>query len=173
MRSPASRLFIALWPSEPVRAQLAQVQSAWAWPERAALVAPDRLHVTLHFLGGVEASCILDLTYVLKSVPAPPFDLHFSRAEMWPHGTAVLRPDNLPIALRGLHARIGLALAAIGLPVEERPYRPHVTLARRASGAKPPVTAPPVQWEAKNGFVLVQTLAAGRGYEIVERFGCA
>ena len=97
--------------------------------------------------------------------------LHFGRPDLWPHGIAVLRPDNSPIGLRGLHARIGLALAEIELPMEERPYRPHVTLARRASTAKPPAQMADVQWEAKEGFVLVQTLANGGGYEILERFG--
>ena len=171
MRSPALRLFIALWPPDPVRSQIAQWQSQWEWPERAAVVPPERLHVTLHFLGDIPAPRVLDLKYVLKPVPAPQFALHFSRVDMWPQGIAVLRPDNSPTTLRGLHARIGLALAGIDIPVEERPWRPHVTLARRAYGAKPPPQVADVQWASNDGFVLVQTMGGGRGYEIIERFG--
>jgi 2'-5' RNA ligase len=171
MGSPALRLFIALWPSDDVRGGIAQWQSQWAWPERAAVVPPERLHLTLHFLGDVAPQRVPELIYELKVVPTPRFELHFGRPELWPHGVAVLRPDNSPTQLRGLHARIGLALSKIGLPVEHRPYRPHVTLARRASGAKPPVQAPDLGWEADNGFVLVQTLVGGRGYEVLERFG--
>jgi RNA 2',3'-cyclic 3'-phosphodiesterase len=171
MRPPTLRLFIGLWPHDAVRSKIARWQAEWEWPERASLVGPERFHTTLHFLGDVAPERVLDLKYVLKPVPTPPFELHFARPEIWQHGVAVLRPDNSPTALRGLHARIGLALAEIGLPVDEKPYRPHVTLARRATGAKPPARAPDIQWEANAGFVLVQSLGGGRGYEILERFG--
>jgi 2'-5' RNA ligase len=171
MRSPAVRLFIALWPADEVRLGIAQWQSQWTWPDRAAVVAPERLHVTLHFLGDVLPERMHDLKYVLKAVPTPPFELRFTRHEMWQHGMAVLRPETSPTLMRGLHARIGLALTGIGMPVEGRPYRPHVTLARRATGATPPAQAPDVLWQANNGFVLVQTLPGGRGYEVLERFG--
>ena len=171
MRSSTSRLFIALWPTDAVRARIAQWQAQWTWPERASVIAPERLHVTLHFLGEVTPGRILDLRYVLKRVPSQRFTLHFVRPDVWQHGIAVVRPESLPTPLRGLHARIGLALAGIGLPVEERVYRPHVTLARRALGAKPPAEPADVLWEADDGFVLVQTLGGGRGYEVLERFG--
>lgn len=165
------RLFIALWPTEEVRARIARWQSEWTWPPRAAVVAPERLHVTLHFLGDVAPARLAELKYVLRRVPAQKFALHFSRADLWQRGIAVLRPEMLPTGLRGLHARIGLALAGIGLPVEERVYRPHVTLARRAFGATPPAQPADVPWEVDGSFVLVQTLGGGRGYEILERFG--
>jgi len=171
MRSSASRLFIALWPRPEVREAIARWQRGWQWPERAAVVPADRLHITLHFLGDVEPRRELDLRYVLKTVPTPHFELHFGRPEVWLRGVAVLRPDNSPTALRGLHARIGLALAGIGMPTEARPYRPHVTLARRATGATPPEQAPVIPWESNDGFALVQTLPGGRGYDVLERFG--
>jgi 2'-5' RNA ligase len=171
MRAPSVRLFIALWPADPVRIAIAQWQSEWQWPERASVVPPERLHVTLHFIGDVEPRRVLDLKYVLKKVPAPRFALHFGRPDIWSHGIAVLRPENSPTQLRGLHARIGLALAGIDLPASEQPYKPHVTLARRATGAKAPERAPGIDWEANEGFVLAQSLGGGRGYEILERFG--
>lgn len=171
MHSPTVRLFIALWPPDAARTAIARWQSEWQWPERASVVATERLHATLHFIGDVAPQRVLDLRYVLKPVPAPRFELHFGRPDIWPRGIAVLRPDNSPTVLRGLQARIGLALAGIGLPVAEQRYRPHVTLARRAMGATPPARAPDITWEAKDGFVLAQTLGGGRGYEILERFG--
>ncbi|MEJ6022907.1 RNA 2',3'-cyclic phosphodiesterase [Ramlibacter sp. PS4R-6] len=174
MRAPATvRLFIALWPPEPVREAIALWQAQWQWPQQATLVKAERLHATLHFLGDVAPERVLDLKYVLDRVAAQGFALHFGHPDMWQHGTAVLRPENSPTALRGLHARIGLALAEIGLPVEGRSYRPHVTLARRAQGAKPPAEMAAIDWESKGGFVLVQTLGGGRGYQVLETFGNA
>lgn len=172
MRAPATvRLFIALWPPDAVRAALAGWQSRWQWPERANVVKPEGLHVTLHFLGNVAPERVLDLKFVLQRVPCQAFTLRFGQTEMWPHGTAVLRPESSPTALRGLHARTGLAIAEIGMRTEERSFRPHVTLARRAQGATPPAEPASVEWESKTGFVLVQTLAGGRGYEVLESFG--
>jgi 2'-5' RNA ligase len=171
MRTPHLRLFIALWPPAGVREALVLWQREWQWPERASVVVPERLHATIHFLGDVAPERVLDLKYVLKSVPTPSFELQFGQAAIWQHGTAVIRPTNSPTALRGLHARIGLALAEIDMPADDRPYRPHVTLARRATGATPPAQPAAFAWEANHGFVLVQTLSGGRGYEILEKFG--
>ena len=172
MRPPGNiRLFIALWPTDEVRDAIAQWQAAWNWPEKTAVVRPERLHVTLHFLGDVAPQRVLDLKYVLSRVVSHGFTLQFGHAETWQHGIAVLRPDNSPTPLRALHGRVGLALASIGLPVEGRAYRPHVTLARRAGGAKPPPEAARITWESDGGFVLVQTLGGGRGYQVLEKFG--
>lgn len=172
MREPATvRLFIALWPPDAVRDALAAWQGQWQWPQRASVVRPERMHLTLHFLGNVPPQIVADLNYVLRRVPCQTFALQFGQADMWPHGTAVLRPDQSPTALRGLHARIGLALSEIGLKAEDRAFRPHVTLARRAQGATPPEAAADIAWESKAGFVLVQTLGGGRGYQVLENFG--
>ena len=46
------------------------------------------------------------------------------------------------------------------LPVEKRPFRPHVTLARHAAGAVPPSETAPLRWPV-NGHALVQS-AGGR-----------
>jgi 2'-5' RNA ligase len=172
MRAPGNiRLFIALWPTDEVRQAIARWQAQWVWPDHAAIVKPERLHVTLHFLGDVAPERVLDLKYVLGRVVSQGFTLQFGHADTWQHGIAVLRPDKSPTALRALHARVGLALAEIGLPTEERSYRPHVTLARRAGGAKPPPEPARIEWESSGGFVLVQTLGGGRGYQVLEKFG--
>jgi 2'-5' RNA ligase len=171
MRSHSLRLFIALWPPDETRAAIAHWQSQWTWPDKASVVPAERLHITLHFLGDVAPQQVADLKYVLKSVASPRFQLQFGRADLWQHGIAVLRPDQLPTPLRGLQARVGLALTKIGLPVETRLWRPHVTLARRAADAKAPAQAPDFTWQGDGGFALVQTLGGGRGYETLERFG--
>lgn len=170
-RSPNVRLFIALWPGERVRGEIVRWQSRWTWPPHASLVKPDRLHITLHFIGDVSPERVLDLKYVLRRVASQGFELRLGRPDMWQYGTAVLRPENSPTALRALHARIGLALAQLALAVEDRPFLPHVTLARRAGGATPPAQPPQVEWVSKGGFVLVRTLPGGRGYETLEKFG--
>lgn len=166
---PLWRLFVAIWPDAPVRDALAAWQRAWTWPPSAALVPSERLHLTLHFLGNVPVEQLPALTERLR-VPFEPFELHFGRGEVWPGGTAVLRPDHAPPALLGLHGQLAAALAALGRPVESRRYKAHVTLARRAVGAMPPAVQPKFGWRAEAGFVLVRSLPDRGGYEVLERF---
>jgi 2'-5' RNA ligase len=167
--SPLWRLFVAVWPDAPVRDALAAWQAAWIWPPGAALVPSERLHLTLHFLGGVATEQLAALTERLR-VPFEAFELHFGRVELWPGGMAVVRPEHTPPALLGLHGRLAAALAALNRPVESRRYKPHVTLARRAIGARPPPAQPHFSWRADAGFVLVRSLPDRAGYELLERF---
>ena len=165
------RLFIALWPPQAVREQIVAWQAQWQWPPKASVVAPERLHLTLHFLGDVAPERIRDLGYVLEPIRAQHFALHFVRSENWKDGVVVMRPEHVPTQLRGLHGRIGLALSGIGMAPEPRPYRAHVTLARRADGAVPPPGPADVHWSVQDGFVLVRVHGGTRGYEVIGRYG--
>jgi RNA 2',3'-cyclic 3'-phosphodiesterase len=167
-RSARLRLFLALWPDEATRDAIAAYQAAWRWPGGARLVGRERLHLTLHFIGSVPVARLDDVVTGLR-VPCEPLQLAFGQSEMWPGGIAVLRPREAPQPLLALHARLARALQQMALPVEERPLRAHVTLARQAAGAAPPGDAS-LHWRADAGYVLVQSLANGGGYEVLERF---
>jgi 2'-5' RNA ligase len=72
--------------------------------------------------------------------------------------------------LRDLHQRLGDALAGQGLPVEERTYRPHVTLARRASAAIAPIDNPGVAWPVQDFALVASTGKPDRRYEVICRY---
>lgn len=166
---PPARLFIALWPGPVTRDAVARWQQAWEWPGRPAVVQRERLHLTLHFIGDVPAQRVPELAGALK-VPFQPFELRLVRAALWRTGIAVLEPEHTPASLLRLHAALGAALASLELRVESRPFRAHVTLARRAPGARPPPGHPPVDWRVDDGYVLVRSLPGGSGYEVLQRF---
>ena len=160
----AQRLFIALWPDARVRAALSARRDAWQWPPGAAIVNADKLHATLHFIGQVAAQQV-DAVRDAIALPFTPFELTLREPAVWRGGIAVLESD-APAALLDLQVRLGLALDALGLPVEQRPYRPHVTLARKARGAVPP-GATPVSWPVHD-FALV--VSAGGEYAVMQRY---
>jgi 2'-5' RNA ligase len=166
---PAQRLFTALWPTPAVRAALALCQDTWTWPRQAARVKPDQFHVTLHFLGDVPDERVPELAQALR-LPFEPFTLDLGEPEVWPNGVAVVQPYATPSALQRLHAALGVRIASLGLPVESRPYRPHVTLARRAHAATPPARGPGLHWQVDDGYVLVRSGPGGAGYRVIERF---
>ena len=163
------RLFIALWPEDALRGEIASWQSSWVSPERAAPVKPERLHMTLHFIGNVDGHRLPALAAGLQ-VPFEPITLDLGFGEVWPNGVAVLRPAATPAPLQQLHAALAQKLLALELPVEDRPFKPHVTLARRAFGARAPVEGPRLHWQADQGYVLVRSLPGGAGYQVLNRF---
>jgi hypothetical protein len=73
----------------------------------------------------------------------------------------------VPPALAALHATLGERLRELGLRVEARRFRPHVTLARHAAGASPLPPVPLLRWRAA-GAVLVQSRPEG-GYTVLAR----
>jgi len=161
------RLFTALWPDATVRAGLVALRDAWRWPRGARLVADEKLHATLHFIGSFRRDRLDGLHRALGTVAIDP--LHFDLA-----GTAVWR-GGIAVALLGagsglqsLHARLGAALADLGVTIDPGPFAPHVTLARKALRAQPPAVLPALEWQA-SGFALVES--RGGGYEVLATWG--
>jgi 2'-5' RNA ligase len=164
------RLFLGLWPDDATRDALVAHADQWDWPPSARRTRNERLHMTLHFLGDVPASRLAALKQGLD-VPWAGCELQFDRGQVWPGGIAVLETQKLPAALCDLHAALGERLRQLELPVEQRPYRPHVTLARKAFGAHPPLPLEPLAWRASGAYRLVRSLPGGRGYEPLQCLG--
>jgi len=163
------RLFLALWPGEATRRRLAAWRDCWRWPPGTTVVPDARLHVTLHFLGDVPQSDVARLIDAL-AVPFEPFALSLGAPAQWPGGIAALVPDAVPPGLLRLHADLGAALRGLGLPVETRAYRPHVTLARRAAGARAPDAGPALHWPVRAWVLVQSTLGPAGGYRVLRRF---
>jgi 2'-5' RNA ligase len=159
-------LFLALWPDPAARQALADWAAGWAWPPGAKVVAPERWHVTLHFIGPVPELRLDAVAHGLH-VPCEPFNLRFGQVERWPGGLIVLAPQAVPMALSHLHERLATALLQLGLPVEARPLRPHITLARQAAAVAPPTRPANLDWAA-GGYALVRSQG---GYRTLARYG--
>jgi 2'-5' RNA ligase len=155
IRRETARLFLALWPSPRLRKALLEHQEAWRWPPRASLVRPEKLHLTLHFIGNVPRDRVALFIKELE-VPFLPFTLDFGPPELWHSGVAVLQPKAPPAGLQRLHDALGQALQQLELPVESREFRPHITLARRASGSLAPTDKPVLHWPVRS-YVLVES----------------
>ena len=166
--APRLRLFTAFWPTLAVRDALASLRDRWHWPAGAALVDAARWHVTLHFLGPVDVQRVPALVDAL-AVPMERAELGLqaTRHRVWPGGIAVLELD-VPEPLRRLHARLSEALARFDVPTDARPWRPHVTFARKAAGATPPHDSDPLPAWPVDGYTLVRS--AGGNYDVLHRY---
>jgi 2'-5' RNA ligase len=163
-----ARLFLALWPGPEVRAAMAQYRDTWRWPDKAAQVRAEKLHLTLHFIGDVERERLPELRQI--HIPFEPFDLKLGYPDLWPHGIAVLRPHIVPAGLMQLQAALGSELQRLAVPFDAREFRPHVTLARRAGEAALPQQPAQIDWHV-DGYVLVESeFDANRTYTVLARY---
>lgn len=165
--APRARLFYALWPDAPLAQRIAghgaRLQAALGG--RAA--RPGTLHLTLAFLGEVDASRIARLAAPPATVSAPCFELRLDRCGVWPHnGIAWLAPALMPPALAQLQQRLSQWLESIGFIPDPRVFRPHVSVVRRvraplAEAPFEPLAWPVAQWR----LVRPRWSAEGAFYE--------
>ena len=126
------RLFVALRPPPAIRRTLL---STMGGVPGARWQDDEQLHLTLRFIGEVDARQADDIAAALAGVtsPAPHVRIHgvgrFERKgrtdTLWA-GVAPAEP------LAALHAKVDRALARAGIAADPRKYLPHITLARFA-----------------------------------------
>jgi 2'-5' RNA ligase len=132
------RLFVALTPPPDVVAEL-RIATEALRAEQPGLrwVLPDQLHLTLAFLGEVGEGTASDLAERLGRVAGrhPPLLLSLGGAGRFGNRVLWTRVRGESDRLRRLAASVQAAGRRARLPVEARPYRPHLTLARARDGA--------------------------------------
>jgi 2'-5' RNA ligase len=137
------RLFIGLAVPDDVRERLLGRMEEWRrrFPF-SRWVHPDDWHITLHFIGETDADRVPAIVRALNETAANarPFEVRLRGLGTFgpPSRPSVLHmlPDGRHEPLRALHAELGAALGrAIRFTPDERPYRPHLTLARKYAGA--------------------------------------
>lgn len=135
------RLFFGLPFDAESRAALLQVQRRLAeHAEGGKFTAAENFHLTLAFLGEEKEERLGELQAILRENPIPPMNLLFDRAGRFDNGVWYLAPRTCTALLSG-QARLEFALRQAGFLLEERPYRPHLTLGRKVlffKGKDPP-----------------------------------
>lgn len=153
----SQRLFFALWPDASTRAALVQAQGAMSECGGQAM-HPDDLHVTLAFLGEVAASQITCVQMAAERVQVDAFDMRFTCRGSWSGArVAWVAPNQSPPALQALVQQLWQGLAVCGYRPEDGPYRPHVTLWRKAAMVTDATLSVAIPWKAYD-FVLVCAL---------------
>lgn len=123
------RLFTALEIPPEIGQSLAMLRGGLPG---ARWIDPENYHVTLRFIGDVDASVAREAAYVLDSVSRKAFDLQLDGLHSFggrkPRAIVAQVAQTRPLAeLQAEHERL---MQRIGLEPEGRKYTPHVTLAR-------------------------------------------
>jgi RNA 2',3'-cyclic 3'-phosphodiesterase len=131
------RLFVALWPPpDAVSELLAAVDEIRTEGPRLRWTTPEQWHLTLAFLGEVadERRPELEERLARAATRHPPLALRFAGGGRF--GTRLLftKVDGDREPLTRLAGSIAAAARRCRIPVDDRPYRPHLTLARARDG---------------------------------------
>ncbi|HVC00926.1 MAG TPA: RNA 2',3'-cyclic phosphodiesterase [Steroidobacteraceae bacterium] len=143
------RLFFAIWPSAAERAAMTAAAARLALDERSQCVGAEDYHMTVAFVGEVAAPRLEAVRRIGASAAGSRCRLHFDAYEYWPKPQVVVAaartiPPSLERLWRELHAR----LAVLGLALEPKPLRPHVTLVRKMHDAPSLPEMAVCTWEA-------------------------
>jgi RNA 2',3'-cyclic 3'-phosphodiesterase len=179
---PASlRLFFALWPGAQEQQALLRASAPAVADSAGRPIAAANLHATLAFLGNVAAARLPQLRTAAQELAMPSgagprvLQLQFEALEHW------VRPQILcataRAALPDAHFASALAAAikqtalAAGFAPDLKPFRAHVTVARKVARAPEVQPMARVTWNCE-AFALVAstTGASGSVYSVLESY---
>lgn len=132
------RSFIAVPIPEAVKQQIVQLQTTLRanLPEGITWVKPDAMHITLKFLGEIESTQIAKIKQLLPQIlnEHSAFRIEVAKLGAFPHNHAPrvvwVGLQEASDRLAKMQQRLETALAAIGIPPEEKEASLHITLAR-------------------------------------------
>ncbi len=177
------RLFIGVWLSEKTRTEVFQyINMAQGQIQGFKWTTPEQLHFTLKFLGVVEEKRIRSLTMALEGVAKGrrAFELSLGKPGQFPERGI---PRILWIGLSSGKNELETLAAAVeeacirwGFPAADKPFKPHLTVARAKDGQSG-LNVPnlEVSWQNTtlvSGFSLIESRLQPKGavYRVVREF---
>jgi len=171
MAEPTRRLFFALWPDEPSRAALVHATHKAVRHSGGRPVAEHNLHTTLLFLGSVTESRVSEVmtigaraaaeTLVARAGSSLPSSFVFDRIELWQKAHVLVATTSAAtgdghLLANALVGSLQRETSSAGFGPDLKPFRPHVTLARKVAFLKTVLRTEPVEWRFAE-FALVES----------------
>jgi 2'-5' RNA ligase len=135
-QAPFLRAFLGIGLDEPTRAGLAAfIERLRRGRPHVAWVPPPNLHLSLLFLGNINRDLLEPVAAAMDAIAAAhkPFGVRLGTPGAFgsPRAPRVLWAGvDAPPGLYRLQEALAAAVRDLGLRLESRPYRPHITLGR-------------------------------------------
>jgi 2'-5' RNA ligase len=174
-RERSRRLFLALWPDDATRNQLADVQSRFRRNERLKKAKPvpvENLHITMHFLGAVSEDVHDTLDGLLASVNARSSELIIDRWGYFPRPKVLwLGAKTAPEPLTDLVRQTESCIQQCIEGYEQNRFVPHITIFRKARHPVEVDDFQPIEWNIDR-FALVEsdTRPEGAVYTVLKEW---
>ena len=125
------RVFIAVEPSAEIRNEISAAGQNLRGAGRLSFVSPNLMHITLKFLGEVPESQIQKIAASLDDISAAPYTLHASGISTFGRPPRVIKAEvHDGGATASLASDVESRMAKLGFKREEKPFSPHITIAR-------------------------------------------
>jgi 2'-5' RNA ligase len=136
------RTFVALDVDDGIRERIARfLEGVRGFAPDARWVKPESIHVTLKFIGEKPAEVVEKIKDRLATLPLQVMEIAFRGYGFFPTSKAPrvfwVGIESLP-HLAALAKTIDEAASAFGIPQENHPFSPHLTLARGGGGSGAP-----------------------------------
>lgn len=133
------RIFVALDIDDAIRQRILRfMEGVRGFAPEARWVRPESLHVTLKFIGEKPPDTVEQIKHALSAVRTKSFELVYRGYGFFPTQKSA-RVFWVGITagqeLTALAESLDQAAYMLGIPKEDHPYSPHLTLARGGSGA--------------------------------------
>jgi RNA 2',3'-cyclic 3'-phosphodiesterase len=132
------RIFIGIDLDPEVRVRISRfLEGVEGFAPDARWVRPESLHITLKFIGEQAPERVEAITERLRRVESSAFEIRCAGYGFFPTAKA---PRVFWIGIQAgpqladLAGSIDMAVGELGVPREDRPYSPHLTLARGGAG---------------------------------------
>jgi RNA 2',3'-cyclic 3'-phosphodiesterase len=165
------RLFFALWPDEATRQQCVKIGNA-VLTEKAQPVQAPNIHVTLLFLGNIDSDKEEGIKQELATIPVPRLTLRFDNLSFWKKpGILCLTATDPSPEIETLVEVLSRLSRKLDIPIDERPFNPHVTLVKKVK-TQTPLEFDPIIWHSSS-ICLVESCRFSNGieYRIVQKWG--
>jgi RNA 2',3'-cyclic 3'-phosphodiesterase len=136
------RIFIGIDLDDEIRTKIARfLDGVRGFASDARWVRTESLHITLKFIGEQKPEQVEAISDRMRRMQGSAIDIHLRGHGFFPTPKA---PRVFWIGIQAgpqlaeLATNIDLSVAELGIPREDRPYSPHLTLARGGSGSGSP-----------------------------------
>jgi 2'-5' RNA ligase len=123
------RLFLGL-PIPPELAQALARRTQTIELPKGRRIPPENLHLTLVFLGEVAEPALPPIEGELSELTFAPFPLKLTSLNTFPRAGVLIAEVEPGRPLLHVQTKVAEAMDRCGFPPEDRPYHPHITLAR-------------------------------------------
>lgn len=166
------RLFFALCPDDVLRGKIAELGDSGNLAGAVRRVPVANIHITLVFIGQVDYQTRECIEQVASETGGNSFRLILDRVGYWSKPQILwLAPSRVPCELSVLFENMQVRLGKCSVPVDQRPYKPHITLARKVKTPPPKIKFDPLIWHVKQ-YSLMESLPAPDGGVEYQELAC-